>query len=45
MAEKLGDIEFNFEFTCPKCGCHNYEKEGSGWLEQRKICTNCRVVF
>jgi len=45
MTEKLGDIEFNFEFTCPKCGCHVSEGDGFGWLDFKKFCANCRVVF
>jgi hypothetical protein len=44
MAEESSGIEFSFEWTCSKCGCHVYEEDGFGWLDHRKMCTNCRVV-
>jgi len=44
---KLGDIEYEFAWTCPKCKCHVYEEENLSIcdLGNLKICDNCRLVF
>lgn len=36
--------DYTYAWTCPECGCHVYEGDGMTWLENKVICTNCKVV-